>query len=441
MPVRAGRFIARKNWIVVGSDDFQVRVFNYNTSEKITQFEAHPDYIRSIVVHPTQPFVLTASDDMTIKLWNWEKDWKCMQVFEGHSHYVMSLAINPKDTNTFASACLDRTVKIWSLGGAGKPNFTLEAHETKGVNHVDYYPAADKPYILTTSDDRTIKIWDYTTKALIATLEGHTSNVSFACFHPELPVIISGSEDGTVKVWHANTYRLEQTINYGLERAWCVSYQKGKNGIGIGFDDGVVVIKMGREEPAMSMDNSGKVVWARHNDVLSGVIKGVDASAKDGEPLTIPSKDLGSCEVFPSSLEHSPNGRFISVCGDGEYIIYTALAWRNKAFGPALDFVWGSKDNSNDFAIRESSTSVKVYKNFKERKEGPLDVGFAAEGLHGGILLGVRGNGFVGLFDWDTGALIRRIDVVPKNASSPSSCRKYLFLTSNRFIGLRMASC
>ena len=25
------------------------------------------------------------------------------------SDYVMSLAINPKDTNTFASACLDRT--------------------------------------------------------------------------------------------------------------------------------------------------------------------------------------------------------------------------------------------------------------------------------------------------------------------------------------------
>ena len=62
VPVRAGRFIARKNWIVTGSDDFQLRVYNYNTSEKITSFEAHPDYIRAIVVHPSQPFVLTASD-------------------------------------------------------------------------------------------------------------------------------------------------------------------------------------------------------------------------------------------------------------------------------------------------------------------------------------------------------------------------------------------
>jgi WD40 repeat protein len=44
-----------------GSDDFQMRVYNYNTSEKVTSFEAHPDYIRAIAVHPTQPFVLTAS--------------------------------------------------------------------------------------------------------------------------------------------------------------------------------------------------------------------------------------------------------------------------------------------------------------------------------------------------------------------------------------------
>ena len=427
VPVRAGRFIARKNWIVCGSDDFQLRVYNYNTSEKITSFEAHPDYIRSIVVHPTQPFVLTASDDMTIKLWDWEKNWKCVQVFEGHSHYVMGLAINPKDTNTFASACLDRTVKIWSLG-SNQANFTLEAHETKGVNHVDYYPAADKPYILTTSDDKTVKIWDYTTKALIATLEGHTSNVSFACYHPELPIIISGSEDGTVKIWHANTYRLEQSLNYGLERAWCVSYQRGHQGIAMGFDDGAVVVKMGREEPAVSMDSAGKVVWARHNEVVLAIIKGGDASLKDGQPLNVSFKDLGSCEIYPQTLSHSPNGRFVSVCGDGEYIIYTALTWRNQAFGQALDFAWGAKDNNSDFAIRESGTSVKIFRKFKE-KPGGLDVGFQAEGLSGGVLLGVKGQGGIGMFDWETGSLVRRIEVDPREVRTIISLLEIL-LTS-----------
>ena len=51
LPVRSAKFIARKNWIVTGSDDMQVRIFNYNTLEKIHMFEAHSDYIRCICVH------------------------------------------------------------------------------------------------------------------------------------------------------------------------------------------------------------------------------------------------------------------------------------------------------------------------------------------------------------------------------------------------------
>lgn len=80
VPVRCVKFIARKNWFVCGSDDFHLRVFNYNTGEKVTALEAHPDYIRCLAVHPTQSLVLTGSDDMTIKLWDWEKGWKCIQV-------------------------------------------------------------------------------------------------------------------------------------------------------------------------------------------------------------------------------------------------------------------------------------------------------------------------------------------------------------------------
>lgn len=53
---------------------------------------------------------------MLIKLWDWDKKWTCTQVFEGHTHYVMQIVINPKDNNTFASASLDRTVKVWYNG-------------------------------------------------------------------------------------------------------------------------------------------------------------------------------------------------------------------------------------------------------------------------------------------------------------------------------------
>ena len=58
------KFIPRKNWFGAGSDDFQLRVFNYC---KVAAFEVYPDYIRCLTVHPAAPIVLTGSDD--IKLW------------------------------------------------------------------------------------------------------------------------------------------------------------------------------------------------------------------------------------------------------------------------------------------------------------------------------------------------------------------------------------
>ena len=75
--VRTAKFVARKQWIVCGSDDMFIRVYNYNTMDKIKQFEAHTDYIRSVAVHPTQPYLLTCSDDMLIKLWDWDKVGAC----------------------------------------------------------------------------------------------------------------------------------------------------------------------------------------------------------------------------------------------------------------------------------------------------------------------------------------------------------------------------
>ena len=112
LAVRSAKFIARENWIVAAADDTFIRVYNYKTLEKVKEFEAHKDYIRCVAVHPTLPYVLTASDDMNIKFWDWEKNWLCTQIFEGHSHYVMQVAFNPKDNLNFASASLDGTIKV-----------------------------------------------------------------------------------------------------------------------------------------------------------------------------------------------------------------------------------------------------------------------------------------------------------------------------------------
>ncbi len=300
-PVRCGAFIPRKQWIVVGADDMYIRCYNYNTMERVKIFEAHIDYIRSLAVHPSLPIVVSCSDDMLVKAWDWEKDWDCTMTFEGHSHYVMQVKFNPKDPNTFASASLDHTVKVWNLSSP-IPNFTLEGHD-KGVNCVDYYNGGDKPYLVTGGDDKTVRIWDYQTKACVQTLEGHSHNVSCVAFLPDRPLIVSGSEDGTVLLWHSNTYRLEQTLNYGFDRCWSVSYLRGSNKVALGFDEGTVLVQMGKDTPVASMESSGKVIFAKHNEVSTVNVKMTPAGTSDGETslcfakITLPEDSIDATGV------------------------------------------------------------------------------------------------------------------------------------------------
>lgn len=350
---------------------------------------------------------------MSIKLWDWDKNFECIQVFEGHSHYVMMARINPRDTNTFASASLDRTIKVWGLT-ANTPHFSLESHE-KGVNCIDYYPGGDKPYLLSGADDHVVKIWDYQTRTCLQTLIGHSHNISSVCFHPRLPLIVSASEDGTVRLWHSTTYRPESTLNYGMERAWALAPTTDANKLAIGYDEGTIVIKLGNERPVASLDtNSGKVVWARGHDIQTISLKGLNkAEVVDGEKVAISPKDLGACEVYPQTLIHNRNGQFIVVLGDGEYIIYTSQSLRNKGFGNALDFVWSSQ-GTGDYAVRESINRIKIFKNFKEFKQITIPIS-SAEGIYGGTCLAVRGSDCVLFYDWEEGEFIRKIDVVPRD--------------------------
>lgn len=41
----------------------------------------------------------------------------------------------------------------------------------------------------------------------------------------------------------------------------------------IGFDDGAMTLKLGREVPAASMDSTGKIVYARHTEMVLAQLK------------------------------------------------------------------------------------------------------------------------------------------------------------------------
>ncbi|EEA06157.1 coatomer protein complex beta subunit protein, putative [Cryptosporidium muris RN66] len=425
-PIRCAIFISRKQWIVTCGDDLMVRVYNYNTMNKLTSFEAHNDFIRHATAHPKLPLLLTCSDDLTIKLWDWDRDWLKVQTYQNHSHYVMMVQWSPKDSHVFASASLDRTIRIWGIpSNVGTisnstvtvPNYTLLGHDS-GINCLAYSLSAEKPYIATCSDDKTVRVWDYQTKQCIQVLSGHSKAVRSVVYHPQLPLILSCSEDCTIKIWHATTYRLECTLNYMMDRSWCLAVCN--NMVAIGFDEGTMVIKIGSEQPLATL-NSGKIILAKGNEicqanlrVISTALGTLDSNScewgfdyEDGERIILPTKELGCSEIYPQDIQYHPNGRFISICGDGEFIIYTTQALRNKCFGKAIELVWSL--DGHYFATRENGDRIVLYNNFKEFFS--FNPNYFVNEIFGGQLLGVKSSDFVCFYNWSECKLIRRIDV------------------------------
>lgn len=69
-----------------------------------------------------------------------------------------------------------------------------------------------------------------------------------------------------------------------MERVWCINAYQGSNTVAIGYDEGLVTIKLGREEPAVSMDSSGKILWAKHSEMQQANLKTIDQATLDAAP-------------------------------------------------------------------------------------------------------------------------------------------------------------
>jgi hypothetical protein len=95
----------------------------------------------------------------------------------------------------------DKTVKIRDAATDAVIH-TLQGHQSR-VYDVVFSPNGQ--WLATAGDDNSIKVWETATGQLLRTLQGHASGVWCVAFSPDGKRLVSGSLDGTWKVWEAVT--------------------------------------------------------------------------------------------------------------------------------------------------------------------------------------------------------------------------------------------
>ncbi|XP_037465543.1 uncharacterized protein LOC119337485 isoform X3 [Triticum dicoccoides] len=198
------KFIERKQWIVAGTNNGNVHVYDYRQMRKITSFRVGTfEDLVSLAVHPTRPYLLSAGTSM--KLWDWDKGWECIQTFQDKNHdTTYQVAFN--QIGTFVGSSMDYTVKVWSLDSC-ECNHALLGHSNK-INCLAFFTCHDEEFLVTGSDDQTAKIW-YLQKNICAyTLEAFVSPVTSVLYQPSHQTLIMGSKDGAIYLWGTKNCRI-----------------------------------------------------------------------------------------------------------------------------------------------------------------------------------------------------------------------------------------
>ena len=227
--------------LIAGSSDSSIRFWNTETKELIACLVHHKATVNCLAISLNCLYLASGSKDKRIILWDIEKK-SVLNVFKGHFGAVnlvcfscdSSMMVSGSNTGEIISWRLDTyemIIKLFTYGsincgvltswnfllvgvGAFLQNFDLiigQPHLPAPIHTsriTSIFLSKSERFLLTSSQDTHIKVWNPSTMLPIILLQGHLTPITSVIMTPNDKSIISGSCDCSILIWSTETYQV-----------------------------------------------------------------------------------------------------------------------------------------------------------------------------------------------------------------------------------------
>jgi WD40 repeat protein len=185
-------------YVLSASDDRTLRLWEVATGAEVRAFTGHTEAVNACAFSPDSRYALSASRDQTLRLWEVATGEE-LRAFTGHTGILEACAFSP-DGHYALSASRDHTLRLWEVtNGAQVRAFTSPG----AVYGCAFSP--DSRSALSASWDRTLRLWEVATGAEVRAYTGHTEQVWGCAFSPDGRYALSASTDQTLRLWEVAT--------------------------------------------------------------------------------------------------------------------------------------------------------------------------------------------------------------------------------------------